>query len=58
MGMVLPQFSPLLPQQDDFANLQARIIDRTVWLQTQDFRERKQPKAFIWSLDLRSVLTR
>lgn len=34
------------------------IIDRTVWLQTQDFRERKQPKAFIWSLDLRSLLTR
>jgi lipoprotein-anchoring transpeptidase ErfK/SrfK len=31
MGIVLPEFSPVLPQQDDFANLQARIIDRTVW---------------------------
>ena len=31
MGMVLPQFLPVLSQQDDFANLQARIIDRTVW---------------------------
>jgi lipoprotein-anchoring transpeptidase ErfK/SrfK len=31
MGIFLPEFSSVLPQQDDFANLQARMIDRTVW---------------------------
>ena len=29
MGMVLPQIS--LPQQDEFSNLQGRVLDRTVW---------------------------
>jgi lipoprotein-anchoring transpeptidase ErfK/SrfK len=31
MGIYLPELAPLFPQGDDFANLQARIIDRTVW---------------------------
>jgi lipoprotein-anchoring transpeptidase ErfK/SrfK len=31
MGIFLPELTSLFPQQDDFANLQARIIDRTVW---------------------------
>lgn len=31
MGIVLPELSSYLPQQDEFANLQARIINRTVW---------------------------
>ena len=31
MGIFLPELSLLFPQQDDFTNLQARIIDRTVW---------------------------
>jgi hypothetical protein len=29
MGLVLPP--PSLPQQDDFSNLQGRVLDRTVW---------------------------
>ena len=29
MGMVLP--APSLSQQEDFSNLQGRVIDRTVW---------------------------
>ena len=31
MGIFLPELSSYLPQQDEFANLQARIINRTVW---------------------------
>jgi hypothetical protein len=31
IGIVLPEFSSYLPGQDEFANLQARIINRTVW---------------------------
>lgn len=31
MGIFLPELSLYLPQPDDFANLQGRIIDRTVW---------------------------
>lgn len=31
MGLFLPEFSASLPPQDEFANLQARIINRTVW---------------------------
>jgi lipoprotein-anchoring transpeptidase ErfK/SrfK len=31
MGMVLPGFSLDVPRQDEFSNLQARIINRTVW---------------------------
>ena len=31
MGIVLPGFSLDVPRQDEFSNLQARIINRTVW---------------------------
>jgi len=31
MGIVLPDFSSHMPPQDEFANLQARMINRTVW---------------------------
>jgi lipoprotein-anchoring transpeptidase ErfK/SrfK len=31
MGTFLPDLASYLPQTDDFANLQGRIIDRTVW---------------------------
>jgi lipoprotein-anchoring transpeptidase ErfK/SrfK len=31
MGIFLPELSSYLPEQDEFANLQARIINRTVW---------------------------
>jgi lipoprotein-anchoring transpeptidase ErfK/SrfK len=31
MGIFLPDLSSHLPPQDEFANLQGRIIDRTVW---------------------------
>ena len=30
-GIFLPDLAALLPHQDDFVNLQARMIDRTVW---------------------------
>jgi lipoprotein-anchoring transpeptidase ErfK/SrfK len=31
MGIYLPELSSLIPPQDDFVNLQARMINRTVW---------------------------
>lgn len=31
MGVFLPGLSSYIPEQDQFVNLQARIIDRTVW---------------------------
>ena len=31
MGILLPEFSLNLPRQDEFKDLQARIINRTVW---------------------------
>ena len=31
MGMILKDLSASFPQQDDFTNLQGRMIDRTVW---------------------------
>ena len=31
MGMLLPDLSSYFPQQDDFENLQARVIDRILW---------------------------
>jgi lipoprotein-anchoring transpeptidase ErfK/SrfK len=31
MGMILPDFSLNLPPQNDFANLQGRVIDRILW---------------------------
>src|SRR5215207_4773067 len=31
MAMLLPDLSSYFPQQDDFENLQARVIDRILW---------------------------
>ena len=50
MGMFLPDPSSLLPPQDDFANLQARIIDRTVW--TFDEPNSKSKRAKLYWHDL------
>jgi L,D-transpeptidase catalytic domain len=50
MGMFLPNLSSYLPQQDDFANLQGRIIDRTVW--TFDEPNSKSKRAKLYWHDL------
>ena len=46
MGIFLPDLSPLFPQQDDFANLQARIIDRTVWSFDEPTAHSKRAKLY------------
>jgi len=46
MGIFLPELSPLFPQQDDFANLQARIIDRTVWAYDEPNPNSKRAKLY------------
>jgi lipoprotein-anchoring transpeptidase ErfK/SrfK len=50
MGMFLPNLSSYLPRQDDFANLQGRIIDRTVW--TFDEPNSKSKRAKLYWHDL------
>jgi lipoprotein-anchoring transpeptidase ErfK/SrfK len=50
MGMFLPNLSSYLPGQDDFANLQGRIIDRTVW--TFDEPNSKSKRAKLYWHDL------
>jgi lipoprotein-anchoring transpeptidase ErfK/SrfK len=50
MGMFLPDLSSHLPGQDDFANLQGRIIDRTVW--TFDEPNSKSKRAKLYWHDL------
>ena len=44
--MVLPELSTLLPPQDDFANLQARIINRTVWSYEEPNANSKRAKLY------------
>jgi lipoprotein-anchoring transpeptidase ErfK/SrfK len=46
MGMFLPDLSSHLLQQDDFANLQGRIIDRTVWTFDEPNSKSKRAKLF------------
>lgn len=46
MGVFLPDFSSYLPQQDDFANLQGRIIDRTVWTHDEPNSKSKRVKLY------------
>src|SRR5574342_1230777 len=42
MGMLLPNLSLPLPDQDDFDNLQGRVIDRTIWMYDEpDFRAKR-----------------
>jgi lipoprotein-anchoring transpeptidase ErfK/SrfK len=50
MGIFLPELSLHLPQPDDFANLQGRIIDRTVW--THDGPNSKAKRAKLYWHDL------
>jgi lipoprotein-anchoring transpeptidase ErfK/SrfK len=46
MGIFLPDLSLYLPQQDDFANLQGRIIDRTVWTYDEPNFKAKRAKLY------------
>jgi hypothetical protein len=46
LGIFLPDFSSYLPQQDDFANLQGRIIDRTVWAHDEPNSKSKRVKLY------------
>jgi lipoprotein-anchoring transpeptidase ErfK/SrfK len=50
MGIFLPDLSSHFPQQDDFASLQGRIIDRTVW--TFDEPNSKSKRAKLYWHDL------
>ena len=57
-------FTPRYPQGIEIVQLSAAdgsverwtVIDETLWLETKDWRERHQPKDFIWSLNLQRVL--
>jgi lipoprotein-anchoring transpeptidase ErfK/SrfK len=46
MGIFLPELSSQLPQQDDFASLQGRIIDRTVWAYDEPNPKSKRAKLY------------
>ena len=46
MGVFLPELSTLSPQQDDFTNLQARIINRTVWTYDEPNANSKRAKLY------------
>jgi lipoprotein-anchoring transpeptidase ErfK/SrfK len=46
MGLFLPEFSSHFPQQDDFSNLQGRIIDRTVWSYDEPNLKAKRTKLY------------
>ena len=46
IGLCLPELSLSLPQQDDFANLQARMIHRTVWAYDEPNANSKRAKLY------------
>ncbi len=46
MGVFLPDLSIHSPQADDFANLQGRIIDRTVWVYDEPNFKSKREKLY------------
>ena len=46
MGVFLSDFPLPFPQQDDFANLQGRIIDRTVWTYDEPNSKSKRLKVY------------
>ncbi len=46
MGVFLPELSSHFPQQDDFANLQGRMIDRTVWSYDEPNSKSKRAKLY------------
>ena len=57
-------FAPRYPQGIELLQLSAAdgsverwaVIDKTLWLEARDTRERHKPKEFIWSLNLGKVL--
>jgi hypothetical protein len=46
MGMLLPDLSSYFPQQDDFENLQARVIDRILWAYDEPNVQAKRAKLY------------
>ena len=46
MGIFLPDLSTHFPQEDEFANLQGRIIDRTVWTYDEPNSKAKRAKLY------------
>jgi len=46
MGIVLPDFSSHMPPQDEFDNLQARMINRTVWTYQEPNANSKRAKLY------------
>ena len=46
MGIFLPGSLSHFPQQDDFSNLQGRIIDRTVWTFNEPNLKSKRAKLY------------
>ncbi len=46
MGIFLPELSVHIPQEDDFTNLQGRIIDRTVWSYNEPNAKAKRTKLY------------
>ena len=46
MGMLLPDLSSYFPQQDDFENLQARVIDRILWAYDEPNPQAKRTKLY------------
>ena len=46
MGLCLPAFASYLPPQDEFTNLQGRIIDRLVWAHDEPHTNSKRSKLY------------
>jgi lipoprotein-anchoring transpeptidase ErfK/SrfK len=46
MGIFLPELSPHFPQEDDFATLEGRIIDRTVWTHAEPDSKARHAKLY------------
>ena len=46
MGTLLPNLSTYLPPQDDFTNLQGRVIDRIVWTYDEPSSKAKREKLY------------
>jgi len=46
MGIILPDLASHMPPQDEFANLQARIINRTVWTYEEPNANSKRAKLY------------
>src|SRR5215208_3580988 len=46
MGIILPDLASHMPPQDEFANLQARMINRTVWTYEEPNANSKRAKLY------------